>query len=196
MRAETDCFAHAQRKGAEQQQTLSSLLRLDGPSPFTAFDRLKEPPKSATLTHLDEWLSRLNWLQSLESMEPLVKDLRPAKIIHFAEIARSLYPSDLLDFTPPKRFTLLSCLIFQAMISTRDEIVQMFLKRMRMLTDKAQQELERLRQAERAITEHLVEMLAEVVRASADAKGPTDGGNPLTIGPAPLHGLDWSRREH
>ena len=109
-------------------------------------------------------------------MEPLIKDLRPAKVIHFAEIARSLYPSDLLDFTPPKRFTLLSCLILQAVVSTRDEIVQMFLKRMRTLTDKAQQELERLRNAERAITEHLVEVLAEVVRASADAKGPTDGG--------------------
>ena len=52
------------RLSAEQRQTLSSLLRLDGPSPFTAFDRLKEPPKSATLTHLDEWLSRLIWLQS------------------------------------------------------------------------------------------------------------------------------------
>ncbi|MFL5704702.1 MAG: DUF4158 domain-containing protein [Ktedonobacteraceae bacterium] len=52
------------RLTAEQQQTLSSLLQLDGPSPFTAFDRLKEPPKSATLTHLDEWLSRLIWLQS------------------------------------------------------------------------------------------------------------------------------------
>jgi len=168
------------RLSAEQHQTLSSLLRLDGPSPFTAFDRLKEPPKSATLTHLDEWLSRLIWLQSLGSMEPLVKDLRPSKIIHFAEIARSLYPSDLLDFTPPKRFTLLSCLIFQAVVSTRDEIVQMFLKRMSTLTNKAQQELERLRQAERAITEHLVEVLAEVVRASADAKGPADGGTEVS----------------
>ena len=155
------CFAQASIYGSSHT------------SPFTAFDRLKEPPKSATLTHLDEWLSRLIWLQSLGSMEPLVNDLRPAKIIHLAEIARSLYPSDLLDFTPPKRFALLSCLIFQAVVSTRDEIVQMFLKRMRTLTDKAQQELERLRQAERAITEHLVEVFAEVVRASADAKGPT-----------------------
>ena len=168
------------RLSEAQQQMLSSLLRLDGSSPFTAFDRLKEPPKSATLTHLDEWLSRLIWLQSLGSMEPLIKDLRPLKIIHFAEIARSLYPSDLLDFTPPKRFTLLSCLLFQAIVSTRDEIIQMFLKRMSTLTDKAQQELERLRKAERAITEHLVEVLAEVVRASADAKDPADGGTQVS----------------
>jgi hypothetical protein len=60
----------------------------------------------------------------------LVEGLRPAKIAHFAEIARSLYPSDLLDFTASKRFTLLACLIFQEVVSTRDEIVQMFLKRM------------------------------------------------------------------
>src|SRR6266705_1523025 len=56
----------------------------------------------------------------------------------------------------------------------------MFLKRMSTLTNKAQQELERLRQAERAITEHLVEVLAEVVRASADAKGPADGGTEVS----------------
>ncbi len=44
------------------------------------------------------------------------------------------------------------------------------------LTEKAKQELERLRQEERAISEHLVEVLADVVHASADAKDEAEGG--------------------
>jgi len=176
----------------EDQQALSRLLERDATSPLTAFDRLKDAPKSATLTHLDEWLSRLIWLQSLGHMERWVEGVRPAKIAHLAQEARSFYPSDLLDFTIPKRFSLLACLIFQAVVSTRDEIIQMFLKRMSKLTEKAKQELERLRKEGRAITEHLVEVLADVVQASAEAKDTAEGGTQVSAilqregGPAKL----------
>src|SRR6266566_2789987 len=159
-----------------EQQALSRLLEPDGSSSFTAFDRIKDAPKSATLTHLDEWLSRLTWLQSWGSMDPFLEGMRSSKITHLAQEARSLYPSDLLDFSAPRRLTLLACLIAQATVSTRDEIIQMFLKRMSKLTEKAKQELERLREEERAITEHLVEVLADVVQASTDAQDPTDRG--------------------
>ncbi len=159
-----------------EQQALSRLLSQDGVSPFTAFDRIKDAPKSATLTHLDEWLNRLTWLMSWGTMEPFVEGVRSSKITHLAQEARSLYPSDLLDFSAPRRLTLLICLIHQATVSTRDEIIQMFLKRMSKLTEKAKQELERLREEERAITEHLVEVLADVVQVSVDAKDVTEGG--------------------
>src|SRR6266705_298497 len=109
-------------------------------------------------------------------MDPFLEGMRSSKITHLAQEARSLYPSDLLDFSAPRRLTLLACLIAQATVSTRDEIIQMFLKRMSKLTEKAKQELERLREEERAITEHLVEVLADVVQASTDAQDPTEGG--------------------
>jgi len=67
----------------------------------------------------------------------LLKEVRSAKIIHLAEEARALHASDLWDFTPPKRFALLICLLHQATVATRDEIVQVFLKRMSKLTTRA-----------------------------------------------------------
>src|SRR6266851_42121 len=67
------------RLSDEQQQALSHLLEQEASSPFTAFNRIKETPKSATLTHLDDWLSRLTWLQSLGNMEHLLKDVRSTK---------------------------------------------------------------------------------------------------------------------
>jgi hypothetical protein len=65
----------ADRLTEAEQQALLSLIVRDGAESFTAFNRTKEAPKSATLTHLDEWLSRLTWLQSLGNMQPLVEGL-------------------------------------------------------------------------------------------------------------------------
>ncbi len=159
-----------------EQQALSRLLEPEESSPFTTFDRIKDAPKSATLTHLDEWLNRLSWLQSWGTTERFVEGVRSSKITRLAQEARSLYPSDLLDFSAPRRLTLLACLLSQATVSTKDEIIQMFLKRMSKLTEKAKQELLRLREEERAITEHLIEVFADVVQASTDAQDPTDRG--------------------
>jgi TnpA family transposase len=163
----------------EQQHTFSRLLEQEASTPFTAFNCIKEVPKSATLTHLDEWLSRLTWLQSLGNTEPLLKDVRLAKIIHLAEEARALHASDLGDFTPPKRFALLVCLLHQATVATRDEIVQMFITRMRKLKTRAKEELERLRTEDRTTTEHLIEVFTDVLQANTDTQDVTEAGTQI-----------------
>jgi TnpA family transposase len=61
-------------------------------------------------------------------------------------------------------------LIHQETISTRDEIVDMFLKRMSKLRDRAKEELERLRDSERKTTEHLVEVLADVLQTTTETE--------------------------
>jgi len=122
------------RLSDSERQALSTLLQQEESSPFTPFNRIKEPPKSATLTHLDEWLSRLTWLQSLGNTSHWLEEIRSNKIIHLAEEAHSLHASDFSDFLPPKRFALLVCLIHHETIQTRDQIVEMFIKRMSKLT--------------------------------------------------------------
>ena len=129
-----------------EQQALLRLISREGTETFTAFNRIKEAPRSATLTHLDEWLSRLTWLQSLGNMHPVVEGIPYAKVKHLAEEARSLHATNLWDIAAPKRLALLVCLIAQAQVSTRDEILQMFTKRMSKLTTRAKEELERLRE--------------------------------------------------
>lgn len=161
------------------QQSLSGLLHTEEPSTFTPFNRIKEAPKSATLTHLDEWLSRLLWLQSLGAMQRLVEGIRSTKISHLAEEARVLHASDFSDFTSPKRFALLVCLIHQATIGTRDEIVQMFIKRMSKLTTKAKEELERLRQEDRTTAEHLLDVFTEVLQTNSETQDVTEAGTQI-----------------
>lgn len=163
----------------EEQQALSGLLQQEESSAFTAFNRIKEAPKSATLTHLDEWLSRLVWLQSLGATGRLTAGIRGAKIGLLAEEARSFHASDFSDFLPPKRFALLVCLIHQATISTRDEIVEMFIKRMSKLTTKAKEELERLRKEDRATTERLIDIFTEVLQTNTETQDVAEAGTQI-----------------
>jgi TnpA family transposase len=167
------------RLAEDQQQALSHLFQQDESTPFTAFNRIKEVPKSATLTHLDEWLSRLTWLQSLGTMDPLIEGIRATKIIHLAEEARSLHASDFSDFLPPKRFSLLVCLIHQSIIATRDQIIEMFIKRMSKLTTKAKEELERLRTEDRTTTEHLIEVFTDVLQADTHEQDVAQAGTQI-----------------
>ncbi len=156
----------------EQAASLMRLLEVDPTSGLSAFHRIKEAPKSATLTHLDEWLSRLSWLQSLGNMQPVLVSVRPAKVKHLAEEARSLHATNLWDFSAEKRLALLACLIQSAQISTRDEILQMFTRRMSRITTRAKEELERVRTSERGMAEHLVEVFADVLAVAAEKEDP------------------------
>jgi hypothetical protein len=106
-----------------EQTLLERLIDKEAPGHFTDFNRIKEPPKSASLSHLNEWLDKLSWLVSLGNMERLLEGVSYAKIKHLAAEARGLHATNLWDYTPPKRFTLLICLIQQATVTTRDEII-------------------------------------------------------------------------
>ena len=156
------------RLSENEQAMLARLLDKQDSGYFTEFNRLREAPKSATLTHLDEWVERLTWLLSLGNMERLVEGLPVTKVTHFAAEARSLHADELRDFTAPKRLTLLVCLIHQETFSTRDEIVEMFLKRMSKFRERAKEELERLRERERETTEHLVEVFSDLLYTTAE----------------------------
>jgi len=59
----TRVFARVQaRLSPEQRARLDHLLDTDNPRQRSDFNALKEPPKSVTLTHMQEWQGRLLWL--------------------------------------------------------------------------------------------------------------------------------------
>jgi len=90
--------------------------------------------------------------------------LTPTKIRHFAAEAQVLDAAELKDITPPKRYTLLLCLIHRAQIQARDDLAEMFLKRIARFHVQAQQELELFRARHRALTEELIDTLAQMLR--------------------------------
>ena len=55
----------------------------------------------------------------------------------------------------------------------------MFTKRMSELTSRAKQELERLRERERATTEHLVEVLSDVLQVTTETQDPASSNRQI-----------------
>ena len=74
--------------------------------------------------------------------------------------------TELGDVKPAKRRTLLLCLLYQAQVKTRDHLVEMFLKRMRTLHNRAKAKLVELRERHRGQTEALLKVFTDVLVVS------------------------------
>src|SRR5262249_26235293 len=118
-----------------QQARLDALLQVtEGPS---AFARMKASPRQATLMHLREWLDRLTGLEAIVAPQPLLTRLAHTKLRQFAAEASALGVGDMRDIHPPRRWSLLLCFLAQTQTQTRDQVVEMFLKRMQRMTTAA-----------------------------------------------------------
>jgi len=173
-----------QRLSRADQERLDALLTSDPRLRRSPYNRLKQVPKRPTLTHLQEWLYHLTWLLSLGAVDPLLDGLPPLKRKHFALEAKALDAAEIKDFTAPKRYALLLCLIQRMRTQTRDQLGEMFIKRMHTFRQHAKDELARLRTQHQEKTVQLLSLLADVVTVcerfwcnsqTADERGPVRG---------------------
>jgi TnpA family transposase len=76
---------------------------------------------------------------------------------------------DLRDLAQPgKRHTLLLCFLFQTQAGTRDELVEMFLRRMRKTRYAAQERLRALQERHQSMEESLIGVLGQVLKQAKD----------------------------
>lgn len=148
--------------GPAEMARLDDLLHVrDG---RTDFNRIKDTPRQATLTHLRQWTARLTWLESLLPTRPFPKEIANTKVQQFAAEAAALDVGDIRDIsTQSRRYSLLICFLYQAQVQTQDELVEMLLKRMRRTTTAAHKHLKELQDQHRELEEQMLAVLAEVV---------------------------------
>ena len=152
----------------EYIQRFNDLLDSHLTESRTPFNNLKQLPKRPTRNHLNDLLVHLTWLETLGDVKPFLSNITAAKIQHFAAEAKALSASEMKAITLPKRLTLLLCLIYSAQVQTRDNLVEMFIKRMRSIHNKAKEELERLRQKHQETLEKLVGVFTDVLQVFVD----------------------------
>jgi TnpA family transposase len=160
------------RLNQEYIQRLDNLLDSHLVQRRSHYNDLKQLPKRPTRNHLNDLLTHLILLDSLGEVKPYLESITEAKIQHFAAEAKALDAAELKEIGQHKRITLLLCLIYSAQVQTRDNLVSMFLKRMRTIHNKAKEELEKLRQKHLETTEKLVGVLTNVLQVFVDE--PTD----------------------
>lgn len=147
-----------------QRQQLDALLRVGQDARRTPFNQLKAFPQKATLSHLRDWENRLAWLEGILDAPTLLAGIANSKIKQFAAHAHALEVGDMLDVKEgANRYTLLLCLLYQMQIQTRDQLVTMFLKRLRRIHNAGRDRLRLLQDKHRALTENMVETLHDIV---------------------------------
>ena len=150
---------------------------------FSDFARLKMTPGQATQKNMHRWAERLNWLDGLLDTGELLGGIAYTKIRQFAAEAHALDIGDLRAIRlVDKRYTMLICLVHHAQVDTRDELVEMFLKRMRRTHNRARERLRELQDKHRAIEERMLATFAEVLLGVSSQESDTElGGHIRTV---------------
>lgn len=143
---------------------LDNLLRPDAKAFRTPYNSLKQLPKKPTLNHLQELLAHLEWLLGLGDFKAVLENIPPLKTKHFAGEAKVLDAGELKDFSKPKRYALLVCLIRRAHIKTRDAIAQMFIRRIAKMHQNGKNELKKIQLKHLEKSERLVAVFSGVLQ--------------------------------
>jgi TnpA family transposase len=152
------------RLGEEETEVLGNLLKkADGATRYP-FTRLKNLPKKATLREVRRWEKHLTWQEKIMDPAPFLVDLTSTKVEQFAAEAYRLEAGDILDIEiEGKRNTLLLCLLHQMQVRTRDQLAEMYLKRIRNLHNSAKKRLREIREQQQALSETMINAFSNIV---------------------------------
>ena len=181
---------------ADGRARLARLLVVDPATRRSEFDRLKDPAKAATIGKLRARLKHLADLDAIGPTKAWLAGVPMAKIGHFAGESRLTDAADMKKTGEAKRLTLLAAMVHTLRISARDEVTDMFCKRMAIIHRKGRERLEELREAHRAESERLLEVFGDVLAAAREAAAPEeDGGQGPTAGPGAVSDSDGEQAE-
>ena len=152
------------RLSLSERKELDTLLEVGtNPQKKSLFFAIKQLPKRSSLVHLQDLLDHIVKLSDTVGSDQHLQDIPYAKIKHFAAEAKALDAAEIKEFSPPKRYVLILSMIHRARIQARDDLANMFIKRISQIHRRGKDELERLRIKFRQKTEHLVATLADVI---------------------------------
>lgn len=149
-------------KGCAQ---LDQLLIADPSTKHTPWHALKRDPGTPTLTHLKALLDHLAWLTTLPNVVIALAAVPDVKRKHFAAEANTLDAGRMAALEPAKRATLLVALLAVRTAQARDDVAEMFIKRIVSIHHKAQEALAAYRAVQQAHTDDLIATLRDLVRA-------------------------------
>lgn len=155
----------------DQRQRLDALLQVQEEERITGFAQMKQTPGPATLAHFRTWADRLAKVEGILDPKAFFNGVAYTKIRQFSAEASAYSIGDMRGIrSDAKRYTLLLSLIHQTQSTTRDEVIEMFLRRMRRIQHAAQDSLRDLQEKYREIEEGLIEILGQVLQQTESGK--------------------------
>lgn len=160
--------AIAQKLTPEQREWLDKLLDGELPKRQTRYNQLKRSAKKSSRKHLDALIEQLHWLESLPDSDALLEGVPAIKVKHMADMAAVLDAGDMKDLRPTKRHAFILALIRQMRIRARDDIAEMFIRRMSTCHKKGREALKELLLNQRGLSDYLVATLDDVLEILAE----------------------------
>lgn len=142
----------AKRLTSEQRDFLENLLMTEFAQRQTQFNQIKRSAKRASKKHLENLLDQLTWLESLIDVVKPLDGIPLSKLTHFASQAMALDASELKGLNPEKRHTLILALIRSMRVRARDDLAEMFIRRMAVIHKRAREELASIQLRQRALS--------------------------------------------
>jgi hypothetical protein len=159
---------------------LEGLLDVDEPGSKSAFDRLKQAAGRASWSAFGEQVAHLRWVDSLGDSDAWLDAIAESKIADFAGEAMAADAGVMCDVAPAKRTALLACMVHVARTRARDDLAEMFCKRMAQVTKLAKAELDEIRERQAEMSERLISTYRGVL-ACLDPRSDSDGDASRTL---------------
>lgn len=174
------------RMTMEDRARLAGLLDVGGLDRKSGLNRLKKPAKRPSWSHLKEQHEQLRWVDGLGNTDAWLEGVAPGKIADFAAEAGALDAAELRDYDAGKRTALLACLVHTARRRARDDLAEMFCKRVATKLKNANDELEEIRKQQQALVERMIGTYRSVLERIAPpefvSRGPDGAPAPFPAG--------------
>jgi TnpA family transposase len=185
----------AQRLTINQREWLDRLVDAELPVRRTLYNQIKRSAKKASRGHLELLLDQLRWLEGLPDCDETLADVPANKLKHMAEMAAALDAGDMKDLRPAKRHALILALIRQMRIRVRDDVAEMFIRRIGTVHKCAREQLQVIQARQRELSEELVARLEQVLEILAEGLGDAETGQRVRQLLAPHGDLDKLRAD-
>lgn len=153
----------ARRLTAEQKRGLDALIEREFANRKTTYNAIKRHAKCPSRQHLDRLIDHLVWLETMGDFTTALSGIPVSKRRSLALQAMSLDAANLKETLPEKRYALIVSLLNHMRVRTRDDLADMFIRRMGAIHKRARDELEQIQHAQQAQMETLVGLLDGVV---------------------------------
>lgn len=185
----------AKRLSSDQSQWLDTLLATELPARRTLYNQIKRAAKKASRKHLDQVLNQMRWLDSLPNSDALLEGVPATKLKHMADRAAVLDAGDMKYFRPAKRYALILALIRQMRIGARDDIAEMFIRRIGAIHKCARDELQIIQARQRELSEALAATLEQVLDILAEGLDDASTGQRVRALLSPHGDIDTLRAD-
>lgn len=160
------------------KDALDGLLEIRESGKSLQFE-LKRRARKDSATNFKALLDHVDFLDGLMPLDGVLGDLPYAKLEHFAAEAHAQDARELRQYAPLKRRALLACMLAHARIATRDEIAEMFIRRIAKIVRAAKDALDALRLEHQAQSEAMVATITDVIRLLAQHPKDEDAGREI-----------------